>query len=201
MARGILNVAFTDAANKRKYEEQQARIRADRQEASKLASKANKRAERLERNGLTDSPAYKEYIEEGRFSVRGKTHNQVQHELARLRRFLGMQSSTIKGYKKNLEQIASNTGIEYSDFKDLQSKSAKFFELQSKVEQYLRTVEDMGSAIGYQKIWEAINTYTKKANVDLSAEGTDIDGMIKAVTDALTAFKTPIMGNGWYTIK
>lgn len=200
MAKGI-SLAFTTAAEKRKYEEQQARIRADRQEASRLASAANKRAERLEKNGLTDSPAYREYVEGGRFSVRGKTHNQVQHELARLRRFMGMQSSTIKGYKANLKQIADNTGIEYSDFKELQAKSAKFFELQSKVEQYLRTVEDMGSAIGYQKIWEAINTYTKTANVDLESGEVDIDQMIKAVTDALTQFKKPIMGNGWYTVK
>lgn len=168
MAKGGISVAITDAANKRKYEEQQARIKADRQEASRLASAANKRAARLEKNGFTDSPAYKEYVEGGRFSVRGKTHNQVQAELARLRRFMAMQSSTITGYKDNLKQIAANTGIEYSDFKELQNKSAKFFELQSKVEQYLRTVEDMGSAIGYQKIWEAINTYTKTTGTDLN---------------------------------
>lgn len=200
MAKGV-NIAFTDAANIAKYKEQQAKIKADRQEASRLASAANKRAERLSKNGLTDSPAYREYVEGGRFSVRGKTHNEVQHELARLRRFMGMETSTIKGYKANLKQIADNTGIEYSDFKELQTKSAKFFELQSKVEQYLRTVEDIGSAIGYQKIWEAINSYTKTSNIDLSSAETNIDDMIKAVTDALTQIKKPILGNGWYSVK
>ena len=108
------------------------RIRMYRAEASKLASLANKRIARLEANGLTDSPAYKAYIETGgKFGVRGKDHNQLQSEVARLKKFIESETSTVKGVTKTLKEMASNTGIKYENLKDLRSKAAKFFELSS----------------------------------------------------------------------
>ena len=181
------------------------RIRMYRAQASKLASLANKRVARLESNGLTDSPAYKAYIETGgKFGVRGKDHNQLQSEVARLKKFIESTTSTVKGVTNTLKEMASNTGIKYENLKDLRSKAAKFFELSSKVEQYLRTVDDMASAIGYQKIWEAINQYVKSGEIDLSSSDGDIDGMVKAVTDAIKEYDQPIQklgGSGWFTLK
>ena len=181
------------------------RIRMYRAQASKLASLANKRVARLESNGLTDSPAYKAYIETGgKFGVRGKDHNQLQSEVARLKKFIESATSTVKGVTNTLKEMASNTGIKYENLKDLRSKAAKFFELSSKVEQYLRTVDDMASAIGYQKIWEAINQYVKSGEIDLSSSDGDIDGMVKAVTDAIKEYDQPIQklgGSGWFTLK
>lgn len=181
------------------------RIRMYRAQASRLASMANKRIQRLESNGLTDSPAYKKYIETGgKFGVRGKDHNQLQAEVARLRRFIESETSTVKGVTNTLKEMAENTGIKYDNLQDLRSKASKFFELSSKVEQYLRTVDDMASAIGYQKIWEAINQYVKTEGVDLSNAEGDIDGMVRAVTDALKEYEQPIQklgGNGWFTLK
>lgn len=167
-------------------------IKALRKEASRLASLANKRVARLERNELTDSPAYKQYIESGgKFGVKGKDYNQVQQEVARLKRFINAQTSTVKGTIDNLKTMAANTGISYKNIKDLKTKSAKFFELAGKVEQYLRTVDDMASAVGYQKIWEAVNEYTDKAKIDLGDSEADIDSMITAVTDAIKEYETP----------
>lgn len=167
-------------------------IKAMRKEASRLASLANKRVARLERNELKDSPAYKQYIESGgKFGVKGKDYNQVQQELSRLRRFIDSQTSTVKGTIDNLKTIAANTGITYKNLKDLKQKSSKFFELAGKVEQYLRTVDDMASAVGYQKIWEAINEYTDKAKIDLGDSEANIDSMIAAVTDAIKEYETP----------
>ena len=181
------------------------RIRMYRAQASKLASLANKRVARLESNGLTDSPAYKAYIETGgKFGVRGKDHNQLQSEVARLKKFIESTTSTVKGVTNTLKEMASNTGIKYENLKDLRSKAAKFFELSSKVEQYLRTVDDMASAIGYQKIWETINQYVKSGEIDLSSSDGDIDGMVKAVTDAIKEYDQPIQklgGSGWFTLK
>lgn len=181
------------------------RIRMYRAQASKLASLANKRVARLESNGLTDSPAYKSYIETGgKFGVRGKDHNQLQSEVARLKKFIESTTSTVKGVTNTLKEMASNTGIKYENLKDLRSKAAKFFELSSKVEQYLRTVDDMASAIGYQKIWEAINQYVKSGEINLSSSDGDIDGMVKAVTDAIKEYDQPIQklgGSGWFTLK
>ena len=186
-ARKAISQTMKDAASKAK------KISEDRREASRLASLANKRAQRLEANGLQDSPAYQMYLKTGgKFGVKGKTHNELQQEVSRLKRFIDMNTSTVKGVTNTLKEMAANTGISYANMKELKQKSAKFFELASKVEQYLRTVEDMASAIGYQKIWETINQYVKIGEIDLSSADGDIDGMVKAVTDAIKQYETPI---------
>lgn len=186
-ARKAISQTMKDAASKAK------KISEYRREASRLASLANKRAQRLEANGLQDSPAYQMYLKTGgKFGVKGKTHNELQQEVSRLKRFIDMNTSTVKGVTNTLKEMAANTGISYANMKELKQKSAKFFELASKVEQYLRTVEDMASAIGYQKIWETINQYVKSGEIDLSSADGDIDGMVKAVTDAIKQYETPI---------
>lgn len=186
-ARKAISQTMKDASDKAK------KISADRKEASRLASLANKRVQRLEANDLQDSPAYQMYIKTGgKFGVKGKTHNELQQEVSRLKRFIDMNTSTVRGVTTTLKEMAANTGISYANMKELKQKSAKFFELASKVEQYLRTVEDMASAIGYQKIWETINQYVKNGEIDLSSADGDIDGMVKAVTDAIKQYETPI---------
>ena len=186
-ARKAISQTMKDATSKAK------KISEDRREASRLASLANKRVQRLEANGLQDSPAYQMYLKTGgKFGVKGKSHNELQQEVSRLKRFIDMNTSTVKGVTNTLKEMAANTGISYANMKELKQKSAKFFELASKVEQYLRTVEDMASAIGYQKIWETINQYVKSGEIDLSSADGDIDGMVKAVTDAIKQYETPI---------
>ena len=53
-----------------------------RAQVSRLASMANKRLERLEKNELTSSPAYQKWEQDGRhrFSVSGKSYSEVQSE-------------------------------------------------------------------------------------------------------------------------
>lgn len=178
-------------------------IKQFRREASRMASLANKRVKRLEDAKLTDTPAYKAYLETGgKFSVKGKTYNELQQEVSRLKAFIDAKTSTIKGTTAVLQEMAANTGIKYTDLKDLRLKSAKFFELSSKVEQYLRTVEDMASAIGYQKIWEAVNKYTKDAKIDLSSGEVDIDSMVASISAALAEYDQPApIIEGWYSLK
>ena len=184
----------------------EARQQLSRAEVSKLVAKANKRAARLERNNLEDSPAYQKLINDGdvRFSVRGKDHNQLQKEVSRLNKFLESETSTVRGINRVLKDMARNTGIKYKTLAELRTKSAKFFELSSKVEQYLRTVEDMASAIGYQKIWEAINKYVKAEGMDLNDANNDIDKMVQIVTDMLKTPKISVRHkdtSNWYNIK
>lgn len=184
-------------ANKRKVyakvDEKEQRIRDYRKEASRLASLANKRIKRLEKNDLTNSPAFKAYIENGggKFSVKGKTFNELQSEVARMNKFINAQTSTVKGINNYLKELATNTGIKYNSLKELQAKSEKFFELSAKVEEYIRTVNDMASAIGYQKIWQAVNKYTQTAKIDLSNADLDVEDLIVKVSEALTEHQKP----------
>lgn len=196
----IINNEFNRAAKAvaTKADEKAEKIREYRAEASRLASMANKRLKRLENAGLIDSPAYKKWLESGgeKFGVRGKTYNEVQKEVARMKKFIDSQTSTIRGVNSQLKEMAQNTGIKYSSLKDLRSKAGKFFELASKVEQYLRTVDDMASAIGYQKIWQAINKYVQKNKTDLASSKTNIDSMVSEVTKAMNVFDERIEMSG-----
>ena len=198
-ARKAISQTMKDAAAKAK------KISADRKEASRLASLANKRAQRLEANGLQDSPAYQMYLKTGgKFGVKGKTHNELQQEVSRLKRFIDMNTSTVKGVTNTLKEMAANTGISYANMKELKQKSAKFFELASKVEQYLRTVNDMASAIGYNKIWEVINEYVEREKIDLSGAENNIDELSKMVSELIVQqqnHNATVIDDGWVVLE
>lgn len=164
-------------------------VKENRKKISRLVSLANKRLKRLENAGLNDSPAYQKWVEAGaeKFSVKGKDHNELQRELSRLKNFIESETSTVRGVNNVLKQMAQNTGIEYSNMQELKDNAKTFFELSSKVEQYLRTVDDIASAIGYQKIWESINQYVKDERITLADAKMNIDQMTKVVTDMLKA--------------
>lgn len=158
-------------------------------EVSRKASMANKRLVRLENNNLTDTPAYKKWVDyKGgvKFSVKGKDYNQLQQELARLNNFIDSTTSTVRGANKVLKEIAENTGIKYGSVKELQAKSKQFFELTSKIEQYLRQTENSATAIGYRKIWEAINQYVQDEKIALGDANLDIDGLTQKIAEITT---------------
>lgn len=169
------------------------RIKEYRNEANRLVSLANKRIRRLEKNGLQSSPAYQAYLANGGkpFSTKGKDYNQLQSEVARLKRFIDSETSTVTGVNNHLKEIAKNTGIRYKNLTELRKKADTFFELSSKIEQYLRQVEDIASAIGYQKIWESINVYVKDNRLDLSDSNLSVEQMVETISKAIADFDNP----------
>lgn len=142
-----------------------------KKEVSRMASMANKRLNRLERNDLTLLPAYREWEEHGaiRFSVKGKNYNQLQSEYWRLKNFLDDRTSTVREANKFLREMAENTGIKYRGLEDLKSKSKQFFELAEKIKQYNMSINQSAQALDYQKIWQQINTYVNNTNTDLAS--------------------------------
>ena len=99
--------------------------------------------------------------------------------------FINANTSTVKGINTYLKDIADNTKIKYTNLKDLRAKASKFFEVTAKVEQYLREVEDIASAIGYQKIWEAVNVYVENGRIDLANAEMDIETLALRVGEAI----------------
>ena len=162
---------------------------------------ANKRLVRLENNNLTETHAYKQWINyKGgvKFSVKGKDYNQLQQELARLNNFIDATTSTVRGANRVLKEIAENTGIKYNSVKELQAKSKQFFELTSKIQQYLRQTENSATAIGYRKIWEAINEYVKDEKIALGDANLDIDGLTERIAE-LTKYENVEKGLEGYS--
>lgn len=147
-----------------------------KKEVSRMASMANKRLTRLEKNELTHLPSYKSWEEHGsiRFSVKGKTHQQLQSEYWRLKNFLDAKTSTVRGANSFLKEMAQNTGIKYNGLADLKTKSQKFFELANKIKQYYKNAEKSALALDYQKIWQQINEQIKQGVIEIdNAESTE----------------------------
>ena len=129
---------------------------------------------------------WQEYGGGKNFSVKGKDYNALQQELARVNMFIDAKTSTVRGSNKVIKEMAQNTGMKYNRLSELYAKSGKFFELASKVEQYMKNVNASGQVMGYQKLWETINEYTEAEGIDLSDSELDIDTYIKEISDSLS---------------
>ena len=158
--RGKLKVTKTSTEEQARKQ----RIRQLKQEISKKASMANKRLKRLENNDLTNVPAYRQYVQGGgvKFSVKGKSYNELQAELPRVNHFINSKTSTVRGTNSVLKEIANTAKIKYNNLSELYSNVNQFFSLATKVEDYLNATGQTALAIGYQRVWEAINKYVEQ---------------------------------------
>lgn len=79
---------------------------------SRLVSASNKRLKRLEQTKLgVHAPAYASVRARGsKFSVRGKNMNQLKSEFATAKHFLGMKTSTAKGWNRYRTMMEIRTG-------------------------------------------------------------------------------------------
>ena len=158
-----------------------------RQEASRKVSMANKRLKRLEEQNLTMSPSYKKWLDDGglKFSVRGKTTQEVKAEVARLNKFLNQTTSTVRGTKKYLTNIASQVGIKnYDSYQSLNNQLKDFFEVSDRVREYLKNSKEIAVSIGYKKIWEEVNEYAETVGKDFASLNKDIVEIASMITHA-----------------
>lgn len=159
-----------------------------KKEVSKKASMANKRLVRLKANKLTDVPAYRQFLNERggkKFSVKGKSYNELRKELNEINRFLNHTTSTVRGARKVLKGIADTVGLKVTNVKSLPKDLSKFFDLANMIEQYLNVVENAGYSIGYKKIWEAINTYTQSSKIDLNNAGNIMEALTEDIAQLI----------------
>ena len=165
-----------------------------KKETSRLASMANKRLARLESNNLTMMPAYMAWESNGsiKFSVKGKTYNQLQSEYWRVKHFLDERTSTVRQANAFLKQMAEATGIQYGSLDELKQSSAMFFELASKIEQYNRTIDESVRAMDYQRIWSEIHNYIRDDDISL-VDATDSNELLQGYIDYMNRL-VPVEG-------
>ena len=151
-----------------------------------LYADAKRNIRDLQRHNLGDSPAIQKLEENGkiRFSVKGKTYNELQSDYFRLKRFTEAETSTVKGATNVLENIARNTGIHYNNLDDLIVQSKVFFDIASKVEQILESQSQLAFTMCYQTIWTAVNNMVERKMVDLR-DIHNIEEAAKTVYDSL----------------
>ena len=158
-----------------------------RQEASRKVSMANKRLKRMEEQNLTMSPSYKKWVDEGgqKFGIKGKSTQEVRAEVARLNKFLNQTTSTVRGTKKYLTNVAEQVGItNYNSFQSLNSQLKDFFEVSDRVREYLKNSKEVSVSIGYKKIWEQVNEYAETVGKEFNDLNKDIVEIAKSITQA-----------------
>ena len=158
-------------------------------EVSRKASMANKRLKRLEKNNLTNLPAYRNWLDyKGgvKFSVKGKSHNELVAEMARLDHFINAKTSTVRGANATLKQIASSTNISYKRVGELNAKLSKFFDLYSKVEQYLRNSLQIANAVGSDTVMQVVSDYVKDQEQTIQAGMNDYKDMVESISKVLS---------------
>lgn len=97
-------------ANKKRSEKEYKELR---REVTRKATKANQRLDRLEKQGLDFSPAYRKAFENNpsRFGVRGiQGTKELLRENERLDNFLNSKTSKLRGVKAFLEELAERRG-------------------------------------------------------------------------------------------
>lgn len=153
-----------------------------------------KRIKRLENNNLTDAPAYKQYMlneDVIKFSVKGKTTQELQSEYWKLKRLLDLKTGTVKGANETLKQIANITNIKYKNLNELKSKSKLFFELADKLENIYTSMGETAKAIDYRKIWQDVEEIMKQEKTQINNALKDIselnDEAIEGLSDSLIA--------------
>lgn len=180
------NVTTNRADVERDNKERERRFR---QEVSRKASMANKRLKRLEKNGLTDLPAYRNWYDyKGgvKFSVKGKSHNELVAEMARLDHFINAKTSTVRGANSTLKEIANTVNISYKRIGELNTKLKGFFELYSKTEQYLHNSLQIANSIGSDTVMNTISKYVKDNQIGLDEAGNDYEDMIQDISNLLS---------------
>ena len=146
---------------------------------------ANKRLKRLEKNEMDTPAALAIRRSGGNFSTKGKSLNQLRAEYMRVTGFLNAKTSTVRGANATLKQIASSTNISYKRVGELNSKLSKFFDLYSKVEQYLQNSLQIANAVGSDTVMQVVSDYVRDQEQTIKAGMTDYKDMVESISKVL----------------
>ena len=165
-----------------------AQEKAERAEARRLVSMANKRIKRLEQQNLQDTPAYQSWYNNGavKFSVKGKSHKEVKREMARINKFLNHVTSTVTGAKKNLRDIANRIHITtWDNFEDLQKRISDYYEITNKILDLAKLTRNWAQTFDYEKVGEIVAEYMEEVNGQVTKSDEEILMLAKRVAKAV----------------
>ena len=165
-----------------------AQEKAERAEARRLVSMANKRLRRLEQQNLQDTPAYQSWYNNGavKFSVKGKTHKEVKHEMARINKFLNFTTSTVTGAKKNLKDIANRVHLTtWDNFDDLQRRVSDYYDISNRILELAKTTRNWAQTFNYEKVGEIVAEYMEEVNGQVTKSDEEILMLANRVAKAV----------------
>lgn len=152
----------------------------NRSEIQRKIDLANKRIERLKKQEYSENiPALKNI--ERKFSIKGKSGNELAREIAKVNQFLSNKTSTVKGTQDYLKNMARNLNISYKSMNEISSKAKMIFDLSDKLSQYLNNLN--GSFFHYQQILKIASEYIETN--ELKSLGKDLDDIVKEISENL----------------
>lgn len=182
----VPSVAAQQKANKKRL----------RELASSLAAKANKRAQRLEKNGFTDQSAYQRYKDGGgKFVVKGKSDKAVLAEINRIQDFLRDETSTVSGINRQAASVAERLNLKYKSYRELREKNAAIFKILPKITEYMRMSANVSVMYDSDQVIDEVTNYVDDVLPTL-ADGESID-----VEDALEDIEKRIIALDEKSIK
>lgn len=160
---------------------------------SQMARTANKRLDRLSKNNLEGQSAYAKWYQNGavRFSVKGKSYQELQKEYWRVKDFLDSQTSTIKGAKENMQRVAEKVmglkaeKVSEMSLQELNDATTNFFKISDAMEEYYEEINNNAKRLDYMKIFQEIKEYFDIEELILMKQDTDFDDLVKQMRDYL----------------
>lgn len=183
-----VKVTVTSTKVKADTKELKAREKAERAEARRLVSMANKRLRRLEQQNLQNTPAYQSWYNNGavKFSVKGKTHKEVKHEMARMNKFLNQVTSTVTGAKKNLKDIAKRIHLTtWDNFDDLQKRISDYYDISNRILELAKTTRNWAQTFNYEKVGELVAEYMEEVKGEVTKSDAEILMLARRVSKAV----------------
>lgn len=168
---------------------------------SSMKEVVRKRIKRIKAHDFESSPAYKQAVDNDllKISVKGKSYQQLQSEYWKLKNFLDMKTSTIKGINSYLDNIQSAVGTNITDKQTLNSYLSNFFDMASQLQDQLEASGKTAQAMDYRAIFTTINEMVRNEMGDLNETVKDVkdfqkkfnnsyDKLIERAFEALSDF-------------
>lgn len=158
-----------------------------RELASSLAAKANKRVQRLEKNGFTDQSAYIKYKESGgKFVVKGKNDKQILAEINRVQDFLRDETSTVSGINRQAASVAERLNLKYKTYRELREKNAAIFKILPKITEYMRMSSKVSVMYDSDQVIDEVTNYVDDILPTLAdGESIDVEKALKDIEDRI----------------
>jgi len=160
-------------------------IRELKQEIHRKIGIANKRIDRLKEQGLENTPAYRNLIQNTgvtRFSIKSaSSKNELRRLEGQLDQFIGRKTSTVTGVKKWQKGIADTLGVNYEKVSEIGQNLDSYIDLLGKLTQYQRS--QGGVEEGSERRVTAIDKYIKENDINIGA--VDTDELVKLVDDMM----------------
>lgn len=153
---------------------------------SSMKEVVRKRIKRIQERDFVKTPAYKQAVENDllAISVKGKSYQELQSEFWKLRNFLDMKTSTIKGINSYLDNIQNAIGTSITDKETLNNYLDIFFDMVERLQEQLEASGETAQALDYRKIFNAVNTIVKQDTRDLKSLVKDVQGYQSGFNEA-----------------